>query len=275
MLARRPPCRRLRPRLVVGRLRTGSRRILLLVVLSLCLSAAGTQPARGARDLGPVLQTAEWQRLVNLWHALIDHSSDLVYSRPIFEGLVKDMDRADADLDALADRDLLPRSAADGLRDLLHARYRYIQRHHYTTYSHLEVDIAESARGAAKWIVEFQLAVLRRALQHPEESHEVVAAVESSLAHHVSFLHHLDKFEAEAGRRRADLKAKEDEGESVDWPAFDIDYYRRRNLLLDANREGRMPRVRSIQDLLPYLLALTESPPRQLSASADQPRSDL
>jgi len=222
-----------------------------------------------------VLQTTEWQRLVNLWHALIDHSSDLVYSRPIFEGLVKDMDRADADLDALADRDLLPRSAADGLRELLHARYRYIQSHHYTTYSHLEVDIAESARGAAKWIVEFQLAVLRRALQHPEESHEVVAAVESSLAHHFSFLHHLDKFEAEGRRRRADLKAKEDEGESVDWPAFETDYYRRRNLLLDANRERRIPRVRSIQHLLPYLLALTESPPRQLSTSADQPHADL
>ncbi|GAF82489.1 unnamed protein product, partial [marine sediment metagenome] len=99
--------------------------------------------------------------------------------------------------------------------------------------------------------------------------------VESSLAHHFSFLHHLDKLEAEAGRRRADLKAKEDEGESVDWPAFDTDYYRRRNLLLDANRERRIPRVRSVQDLLPYLLALTESQPRHPSTSADQPRSDL
>jgi hypothetical protein len=257
--------------------RISSRRAALLVLVPCCLFIllAGPSHASSAGDLGPLADAPEWQRLVTLWHALLDHSSDLIYNRPRFDELVKDLDQADADLTALAQRNLLPRRVADDLRRFLHDRYAYIRGHTYTTLSYVQMTTVESARSAASWIVELQLCVLRTAYLDPDAKRDLIAAAETNLAYELTFLYHLDRFEAEGARRRLALKTKEDQGGAVDWPAFDADYQRRCNLLLEDYRTRRLPRARPVGDLLPFVGALTRSRPLPPAATADLPRLDF
>lgn len=202
-------------------------------------------------------ETLEWQRLVTLWHALLDHSSDAVYSPPLFRGLVEDLDRADEDLKGLADRDLLPVQSAADLRWVLHGRYQYIKDYHYAKHSRVSLSASEASRAAAWWIIELQLSLLR---DGPADS-DLAEAARSNIAYQLTFLHHLEQFEAEVARRRKRLTNDEKGGKSVDWDAFDADCQRRRNLLLDAYRQRKLPSVRSKEALLPYMLALTSAPP--------------
>jgi len=76
----------------------------------------------------------------------------------------------------------------------------------------------------------------------------------------------LEEFEVEVEQRRENLKGKEKAGEKVDWQAFENDCEKRRNLLLAAYRQRRLPRVRAVQSLLPYLVALTTSQPSRGAA---------
>ena len=257
--------------------RVPSRRAALLVLIACCLFIllAGASHASSAAGLGPLADAPEWQRLVTLWHALLDHSSDLIYNRPRFDELVKDLDQADADLTALAERNLLPRQDADDLRRLLHARYAYIRGHTYTTLYQVQMTAVESARSAASWVVELQLSVLRTAYPDADTKRDLIAAAEANLAYELNFLYHLDRFEAEGARRRLALKTKEDQGGTVDWPAFDADYQRRCTLLLEAYRTRRLPRARPVGDLLPFVGALTRSRPLPPAAAADLPRLDF
>ena len=257
--------------------RVSARRAARLVLIACCLFIlpAGPSHASSAGDLGPLADAPEWQRLVTLWHALLDHSSDLIYNRPRFDELVKDLDQADADLAALAEPTLLPRQVADDLRRLLHDRYAYIRGHTYTTLYHVQMTGVESARSAASWVVELQLSVLRTAYPDPNAKRELIAAAESNLAYELNFLYHLDRFEAEGARRRLALKTKEDQGGTVDWPAFDADYQRRCTLLLEAYRTRRLPRARPVGDILPLVGNLTRSRPLPPAATADLPRLDF
>ena len=256
----RSRCRSPRQPIANSRLTCQARLCLLVLCAAFALCGA-SPPASATRDVEQAARTAEWGRLVNLWHALTDHSADLVYSRPLFDDLVKHMDKADSDLTGLAERGIIPGAAAEGLRRLFHSRYQYIAEHHYTEEATVSVTESEGARGAASWIVELQLSVLRRAQSRSEENREFIEGAESSAAYELTFIHHLDKFEAKAERRRADLKAREDAGEEVDLEAFDNDCNRRRRLLLEAYRARRLPRVRAVDDLLPYLFALTRARP--------------
>ncbi len=257
--------------------RVSPRRAALLFLTPCCLLIllAGASHPSPASDLGTLADAPEWQRLVTLWHALLDHSSDVIYSRPRFEELVQDLDKSDSDLAALADRALLARQAADGIRRLVHARYAYIADHTYTTRYQVQMTGVESARSAASWIVELQLSVLRSAYSDPDTNRDLIAAAESNLTYELTFLHHLDAFEAEGARRRLDLKTKEDQGQTVDWPAFDADYQRRCNLLLEAYRTRRLPRARPVGDLLPLVRSLTQSRPLPPAATADLPGPDF
>jgi hypothetical protein len=272
MIPRRQP-----PAYGVRHQRVSPRRAALLFLAACCLFIllAGASHSSSVRDLGPLADAPEWQRLVTLWHALLDHSSDVIYSRPRFDELVKDLDHSDSDLTALADRDLLPRQAADGLRRLVHARYAYIADHTYTTRYQVQMTGLQSARSAASWVLELQLSVLRSAYPDPDANRDLIAAAESNLTYELTFLHHLDAFEAEGARRRLALKTKEDQGQTVDWPAFDADYHRRCNLLLEAYRARRLPRARAVGDLLPFLRSLTRSRPLPPAATADLPGPDF
>jgi hypothetical protein len=171
-------------------------------------------------------------------------------------------------------RHLLPQTVADSLRRLLHSRCEYIQTHHYTTRTYISLTGTESARGAANWIIEIELSVLRSSYLHPREKQHLISAAETNTAYELTFLHHLRRFEAEADRRRADLEAKEEEGETVDWQAFDVEYQTRANLLLEAYRNRRVPRTRAVDDLLPYVFALTRSRPSPATPALGQPGLD-
>jgi hypothetical protein len=256
--------------------RRGSRASPLLVI-ACCLVGAylSASNSTAARNLGPLSDAPEWPRLVTLWHAMLDHSSNLIYSRARFDDLVKDLDQADADLSALAQRRLLSDQLARDLRRLFHARYQYIQGHHYTTQRRIEITETQSARGAADWVVELQLALLRTTYPDPDRNRRLISAAESNLSYELTFLYHLDKFEAEADRRRANLKTSEDEGKTVDWQAFDTDCARRYRLLLEAYRARRIPSAPAVRDLLPYACALTQSRPPPPAATPDLPGPDI
>ncbi|UCC68464.1 MAG: hypothetical protein JSV79_00575 [Armatimonadota bacterium] len=248
-----------------------------ILIIACCLVGISLSASNStaARDLGPLMDAPEWPRLVTLWHAMLDHSSDLIYSRARFDELVEDLDQADADISALAQRHLLSDQPARDLRRLFHARYRYISEHHYTTQRRIEITETESARGAAEWVVELQLALLRTTYPDPDRNRKLISAAESNLSYQLTFLYHLDKFEAEADRRRANLKAREDEGKTVDWQAFDTDCARRYRLLLDAYRARRIPSAPAVRELLRYICALTQSRPPPPAATSDLPETDL
>ena len=242
------------------------RRAARLLGLAACCIAVllAVLPRRSAAaDLGAAMQAPEWQRLVNLWHAMLDHSSDLIYSPDLFQELVKDIDRADGDVASLGKSGLMPASVTADLRSLFHARYEHLKERHYTNQARVTLTAAEASRSAAHWVVENQLSVLRRAAEDDGEP-RLVEAARSNITYQLTFLHHLNEFEAEADRRRRNLKAKEEAGETVGWEGFDSDCERRRNLLLEAYRQRRLPRVRSVEALAPYVFALTTcqaSPP--------------
>jgi hypothetical protein len=235
------------------------------------LAALSPVPGNALADRGvpTVPECPERHRLVDLWHAMLDHSSDFIYNHTLFLELGKDLTQADSDIGALVERGAFSKPIADDLRGLFHSRYDYIEEYHYTDQARFLLTAAQSARITAQWLVELQLDVIRRARAMPEPDERLAAAAESNLAYELTFLQHLDKFEGQADQRRDKLKAGEESGEEVDWQAFENDCQRRRNLLLEAYRQRRLPRVRSVERLMPYLVALTTSQPSPASTSRD------
>jgi hypothetical protein len=187
---------------------------------------------------------------------VLDHSSNWIYDPDSLRELVTDLDSADADLLALSDRRLLRAEVADGLRWLLHSRYEHVRQRHYATRARVVLTETESSRSAAHWIIELQLSLLRR-IGTEEDSRRLAEAAKSNITYQLTFLHHSDEFEAGANRRGVEMKRSEEAGATVDWEAFQLDCQRRRNLLLEAYRDRRLPRVRDVDALLPYVIALT------------------
>jgi hypothetical protein len=83
----------------------------------------------------------------------------------------------------------------------------------------------------------------------------------------LTFLHHLDRFEAEVDRRGRALKEREDAGEAVNWDAFTLECHRRRTALLEAYRQKKLRRPREVERLMPYVMALTVGERTSLSAA--------
>ena len=240
----------------------------VLTVAFLLALAAAAGPALAARQPQPPVATQEWQRLVHLWQAMLDHSSDVVSSVALCRELAKDVDTADADLTALAQRGALSKSVAESLRTLVHMRYRYLTECHYTRRAVIRVSAAEASVTAAQWVVEMQLAILRRPpVSEAEEG--LAAAAESNLTSQLTFLYHAFAFEEEADRRRLKLREREKAGEKVDWEAFDTECQKRRNRLLEAHGRRDLSRVRAVGEVIPYVVSLTrQEPPSQSAAGA-------
>lgn len=242
----------------------------LCCVTALALSAA-SPPADAS--VGEIEQAVEWQRLVDLWHALIDHSSNLVYSPSRLRELVKDLNAVDGELSSLSESGLLRAEISDGLRWVFHTRYQYLHERHYANQAHIAITEAEAARNAAHWVIELQLSLLRR-VGAGESREKLVEAATANIAYELTFLHHSDKFEAEVDRRGSELRKQEEAGETVDWDRFRFDCQRRRNALLKAYRNRKLPRVRAVEALLPCVIALTDGqrstrPAAELPAGAD------
>jgi hypothetical protein len=242
-----------------------------LAAVACCLALSLSSASAALR----VSESDEWQRLVKLWHAMLDHSSGAVYSRVLFRDLVQNLETADADLTALRERGLLSDAAANGLRGLLHCRYEYIDTYNYSVGSHLTQTDAEAAANAARWLIERQLALIRSADTLVSGLPDAVAASKAGIAYELTFLHHLENFEAEVQRRRRALEKKAEADEEVDWQAFQNDCHRRRNLLVDAYRKRRLRVARSVRELLPYVFSLTEARPVKLPVTSETRRPDL
>lgn len=240
-------------------------------LLAIGLALVGSVSADDAR--ASFVDTQEGRRLVVLWHALLDHSCDAVYSPGLFRELAADLETADADFAALAQRGALSRSRGEQLRALFHARYRYIQGCHYSNRSTIRVSGAEASRTTAQWVIELQLSVLRR-VPTSKADRELAEAAIKNLAYELTFLHHLDAFEAESDRRRVALMDKEAAGGKVDLEAFEKEYQYRRSLLLQAYTQKKLSRVKAVEEMLPYVVALTRARPLPHTAGRESPRPD-
>ena len=244
---------------------------LLWCLLAICVGLVGSVSADDARR--SFVETQEGRRLVVLWHAMLDHSSDGVYSPELFRKLAAALANADADFAALAERGLLSRSRAEQLRALFHTRYRYIQGYHYSNRSTIRVSGMEANRTTAQWVIELQLSLLRRPPTSKVERALAEAAIKN-LARELAFLHHLERFEAESDQRRVALMEAEARGGKADMEAFEREYQYRRSLLLAAYRQRKLSRVRAIEEMLPYVVALTRARPLPHTAGAESPRPD-
>jgi hypothetical protein len=234
------------------------------------LAAAAVGHASGARSLAG---SEQWGRLVALWHTMLDHSSETIYSRVRFQELVKDMDVMDSDLSELAKLGLLREGVAADLRRLFHARYEYILTRHYTTESHLRTTEEEAAAATARWVIELQLAGLRAVPAGGKESRGMIAGAESSIAYELSFLYQYDKLEASMSKRRQELEAKKAPGQELDMQPFENDCIRRRLLLLDAYGAHRIRVAAPVKALMPYVVSLTRARPSPPLAAAPSPDS--
>lgn len=233
---------------------------LCLGVLVVALACSATPSAAARQTPGALLDTEEGPRLVRLWHDMLDHSSDRIYSPTLFRELADDLEAAEVDLAALCKRRVLDESCGKELARLFRLRYGYINDWHYTTQSTLRLSGGEAARKTALWIVELQLVVLRRPPTSKAEEELAQAAVRN-IGYELTFVHHLDEFEAESDRRRMELRERADAGEDVDLEAFENEYLVRRGLLLLAYSQHKLRRVRSVDEILPYLVALTRTEP--------------
>ena len=229
--------------------------LLLLSRATACLASGTAAPGNLAKlDL-----TAEWGRLVALWQTMLDHSEGLIYNPGGFRELSKDLETATNDLSALAKRGPLPDRVATDLGRLFQDRHAYISTRHYTSESNVTLDAFAAAQIAAQWVVEMELAVLRRAASGSAADQRVAAAAADNLAFELTFLSECRSFDGQVQRRRQELQKGEKDGKPVDWQAFENERQRRSDLLLQAYRQKSLKVGRSVRDLMPYLLALTRA----------------
>ena len=108
------------------------------------------------------------------------------------------------------------------------------------------------------------MSVLRKARQGPllpeqPSDPKLINAARSNLEYEFTFLHHYRRFRSGLVARRAELVQREEAGEDVDWPAFEALCDRKRNALLRAYQEKKLPSVRVVRAAMPYIFALTEA----------------
>jgi len=243
------------------------RPLLLATLIACCvlISAASSL----APSEKPRLEVApEWQRLAELWQTMVDHSSDRVYNPPAFRELARSFDSVDGDTAALVKRGLLPSAVALDLTHLFHSRYQYISERHYTTESQITLTATEAAAATAHWIIELQLAALRRAGAGPDVERKAMAQSQSPILYELSFLEECEKFQDEAERRRRGLADKQAAGENVDFKPFENERHRRTLLLLDAYQSKRIPISKSARALMPYIQSLTTLPVTSMQPSS-------
>jgi hypothetical protein len=247
---------------------SGGRALPGLPLTAVCVSALALSLMAGpaSSDVGDLAQTAEWRDLARVWHALTDHSSDLVYNPTLLRELAGDMEKSSNTLMSMSAEGQLADQVAKGLRRLFDARYEYLRTYHYADEASVTLTGAESSRVTARWIIELQLAVLRR-VRNDNANHRLAEAAQSNIAYQLSFLHHSDRFEAEVDRRGRALKEREEAGETVNWDAFTLECHRRRTALLEAYRQKKLRRPREVERLMPYVTALSVREQASLSAA--------
>jgi len=234
---------------------TKVRRLLRLVWLCSWIGLASI-PVAAANNPNELLREEDGQRLVALWQTILDHSSGRIYNPQLLATLTDEVERVDDLLGQLVEQRTLTQPVADSLRRLLHLRYQYVRESLYEAPQAVRISSAEASRNAAQWVIEHQLAVLRSPpISKADE--ELSEKAQSNIAYQLTFLHHLDAFEAEVDRRGMRLKERERNGKGVDWDGFHRDCNRRRDLLIDAYRNRHLPSVREVETIMPYVVALS------------------
>lgn len=244
----------------------------LFVAASLLAALVVLCPRPGAArggSRGELGDAPEWRRLAELWQTMIDHSSDAIYNPTAFRDLARTLDTLDVDIPALVKHGLLPAGAGPGLTHLFHTRYQYISERHYTTESQITLTAIESAAATSHWVLELQLAALRRAGAGPEVERKTLEQLRAPILYELSFLEEYERFQDEAEKRRKALADRQAAGENVDFKPFESERHRRTILLVDAYQTRRIPISKSARALMPYIESLTTLPlnPRQTTSA--------
>jgi hypothetical protein len=240
------------------------------LLIFLAFSYGVAVAARAGASAG--LQTApEWLRAAELWQRMIDHSSDTIYDPTGFRELARSLDSLDVDFAALAKRGLLPAAVPPDLIRLFRSRFEYISDRHYTSESNVTLSATESAVATSHWIIELQLAAMRRAGSAPDMERKAAAEMESPILYELSFLDEYESFASETEKRRRALADRQAAGESVDFKPFENERQRRENLLLNAYHSRRIPISKSDRALMPYIASLTTTAPSALTPSSPPP----
>ncbi len=245
----------------------------MLILCGVLCSSAPARRASRPRDLTALETTAEWVRVARLWQDLMDQAEH-PYSRPdLFDSLAERLEAAEADLEALtkrtaARRALLSHELAAEIRALLRERFRYLRERSTPTPGGVRLNELEAAVESSQWVVEMQLSVLRKAGPWGARPDEKLAeAARGNLEYELTFLHHHRVFQAGLLGRLAEISKQEQAGKTVDRTAFEAECERKRRALVDAYRKRKLPRVRVVRAVIPYVLALTQRPAPQVPAA--------
>ncbi len=224
-----------------------------LAAALLALTAFLSLPAL-AKPKDDYHNTPAWTRLVTLWHLVLDHSSGVVYSPDRFKELGTRLDRADTDVRTLEAKGL-PKEVGDGLVWMLRARYAYVKDRCYGATQTAKQDDLESAEAASEWVVEMQLGVLRDQCGPGSSNAKLEGAVRRNLVTELTFQHGL---QAVRGGQTAGAEEGKDEAAQA---KLAQEATRRKQTLLAAYERRDLPRDRTIQTLVPYLVELTKAQP--------------
>ena len=212
----------------------------------------------GAKGKLSVEGTAEWGRLGELWKVMLDHSSGIIYSPERFRKLTPNMSRADADLTALIAQKRLPAEAGEALRRLFHARYSYITDHHYLAQSQQNRTAFVSAQQTSQWVIEMQLALLRKQYGAAPPDEKLRKGGEAALAFELAFQQQCAALSDELEQRRKKLTEKEAQQQPVDWNSLEEARRRRETALHASYQARRISFDRGLRRLMPYVLSLTQ-----------------
>jgi hypothetical protein len=217
---------------------------------------------------GPVLEgSPEWVRLAVVWNTLTDHSSGALLSQERLHELVPSMDRAEADLSSLVVRKALPAEVARTFRTVLQDRYQYIEEHCYGHPAQRELTDLEAAEAAARWTVEMQLDLLRRSPAPTSLTSAVSSdpklqqAVQASLITELSFLWQCRIARDDLVKQQGALIGKDANRGKARREPLEVQWARQQQALVDTYRRHRVRPERVIEQLAPYLVRLTLTPP--------------
>ncbi len=230
----------------------------LLGVMVLCASPALAK-AKAKEDYR---NTREWVRLGRVWHALLDHSSGAVYSPERFRELAAEVEQSEAGIHSLDARGLLPHEVAVGLRWVLRLRYDYLKERGYNTPREGRFDTMESAEAGSLWTIEMQLSLLRPQPQAAPLEAKLQAAVRTNLVTELTFQRGLEQVRQELAQREQAIPKEEAENGAAR-AKLAQESLQREGALLEARSRRRLTRDRMVENLMPYLLDLTQTLPQR------------
>ena len=229
--------------------------LILLCSISWLLPSSGI-----AKEKISIQNTVEWNHLVSLWHVMLDHSSNVIYSPERFKEVAPLLERADTDITALITKGVVTKDTGESLRWIFHTRHDYIKDQIYGVTATRQQDNLQAAASASQWTVEMQLDVLRQLYRSDTPDKKLLEAVRSNLTLELTFQRRLTIVQGTVAQ--TETASSEDTKQSDAAQVKQAqDAHKQRQSLMQAYEKRKLPRDRAVQDLLPYIFELTKAQP--------------